>query len=95
MISTTQQQEDDWRKTLERIGEAAVRSDIQHRGGVGIGFSNGAMLTVASEWLREKEQQRERRERLALLYTRWTLIAAIAAVLVGLAGLIATILLGR
>jgi hypothetical protein len=94
-MAATQEQQNEWRARLERLGEVTVRSDLQLRQGVGIGFSGDEMLQVAFNWLRQKEQEREIQERLTFVYIRWTLVAAIAAVLTGVAGLIATIFLSH
>jgi hypothetical protein len=94
-MEPTEEQRRDWTSRLERLGEAMVRSDIQLRHGVGIGFSGDAMLQVAAAWLRDKERAREERERLAYVYAKWTLAAAIAAVIVGVIGLTTTILTGH
>lgn len=103
---TTELQERDWIARLEQMGEDKVRSDLQLRHGVAIGFNHPDMHRVAEEWLRGKEKereqreltqeqrehQREHRERLTYAYVRWTFWAAIAAVVVGVATLIATVI---
>jgi hypothetical protein len=91
----TKEQEAEWRATLERLGESAVRFDLQMRQGVGIGMNNDVMYRFAFQWLRDKERERESRERVTITYTKWTFAAALAAVVTGVAGLIATILIGR
>jgi hypothetical protein len=91
----TKEQEAEWRATLERLGESAVRFDLQMRQGVGIGMNNDAMYRFAFQWLRDKERERETRERVNITYAKWTFAAPLAAVVTGVAGLIATILIGR
>jgi len=90
-VQPTNEQRKEWEARFERIGEIMVRSDLQFRNGVGIGISGEAMHHVVSDWLRNKEQQREVRERRLYIYTKWTLIAAAAAVVVGVIGIIVTL----
>jgi hypothetical protein len=95
LMVSTKEQEAAWRATLERLGESAVRFDLQMRQGVGIGMNNDVMYRFAFQWLRGKEQERESRERVTVKYVKWTLIAAVAAVIIGVAGIIATVMISR
>jgi len=66
LMDPTKEQEAAWRATLERLGESAVRFDLQMRQGVGIGMNNDVMHRFAFQWLRDKERERESRERVTV-----------------------------
>jgi hypothetical protein len=88
-------QEEAWRAQLERLGETAVRSDLELPGGVRIGMTSDAMQQFAFRWVREKETQRARREFAAFSYVKWTFWAAIAAAAIGIIGIATTMLGGH
>jgi hypothetical protein len=95
MMTPTNEQEAEWRATLARLGESAVRFDLQTRQGVGIGMNNDAMYRFAFQWVRDKERERENHERVTVAYAKWTLVAALAAVIIGVAGIIVTVMISR
>jgi hypothetical protein len=95
LMDPTKEQEAAWRATLERLGESAVRFDLQMRQGVGIGMNNDVMHRFAFQWLRDKERERESRERVTVRYVKWTLVAAVAAVIIGVLAIIVTVMISR
>ena len=84
-----------WEAELERIGETAVRYDLELRSGVGVGITNEPMRQFTFRWLRQKEKDRERREHSAYWYTKWTFWAAVGAALIGVVGVLVTIFSGH
>jgi hypothetical protein len=53
------QQEAKWKAEFDSIGEIAIRNDLQLRGGVGVGISDGAKRQYVFRWLSEKERDRD------------------------------------
>jgi hypothetical protein len=94
-MDPTKEQEAAWRATLERLGESAVRFDLQMCQGVGIGMNNDVMHRFAFQWLRDKERERESRERITVTYVKWTLVAAVAAAIIGVLAIIVTVMISR
>jgi hypothetical protein len=90
-MAPTEQQEVEWRATLERLGETSVRFHVERSNGVAIGMSNDAMLQFAFRWLRDKERNREQRELRTFVLTKWTFVAAVVAAIIGLATLAVTL----
>jgi hypothetical protein len=84
-------QEREWSKEFEKIGETEIRNDLNFRTGVKVGINSEAKRQHALRWLREKEQERESRERSTHQYVRWTFWAAVAAVVVGIVGVVVTL----
>ena len=78
----------DLRRELESTGEAAVRADMNMRGG----FVTGGEKRVQAVrgWLRDKEREREDREQRTDRYVRLTFWIALATLVAAVAGVIAT-----
>jgi hypothetical protein len=84
-------QEVEWSKEFEKIGETEIRNDLNFRTGVKVGINSEAKRQYAFRWLREKEREREERERSAHQYIIWTFWAAVAAAIIGIIGIIVTL----
>jgi hypothetical protein len=86
------QEEVEWSKEFEKIGETEIRNDLNFRTGVNVGINSESKRQYAFRWLREKEREREDRERSTHSYVQWTFWAAVAAVIVGIIGVAVTLL---
>jgi len=84
-------QEVEWSKEFEKIGETEIRNDLNFRSGIDVGINSEPKRQYAFRWLREKEQERENRERSTHRYVIWTFWAAIAAAAIGVAGVLVTL----
>jgi hypothetical protein len=85
------QEEVEWSKEFEKIGETEIRNDLNFRSGVKVGINSEAKRQYAFRWLREKEQERENREWSTHKYVKWTFWAAVAAVAIGIVGVLVTL----
>ena len=88
-------QEFEWRKEFEKIGETEIRNDLNFRSGAAVGINSEEKRQAAFRWLRDKEQEREDREQSTLQYVKWTFWAAVAAVAIGIVGVLVTLGLGH
>jgi hypothetical protein len=88
-------QEVEWRKEFEKVGETEIRNDLNFRTGMKVGINSEPKRQFAFRWLREKEQEREDRERSTHRYVKWTFWAAVAAVVMGIVTVFVTLGLGH
>jgi Mn2+/Fe2+ NRAMP family transporter len=84
------QAEANFRRELERAGEASVRADFYGGGGLATGGED--RREIIRRWLRQKEQDRENLERATFDLGLGTFVVAMLALLAAIAGVIATIL---
>jgi hypothetical protein len=49
-----------WKAEFERLGESAIRNDLQLRSGVGVGIADERQRQYAFRWLRERNATNER-----------------------------------
>jgi hypothetical protein len=77
-------QELEWSKEFEKIGETEIRNDLNFRSGVNVGINSEPKQQYALKWLRRKEQERADREESTHQYVKWTFWAAVAAVMIGI-----------